>query len=63
MLVSLITSLIYKKSVLSLFMQLEDGAVVMFSKTVDEDGLEISTPGDVKPRTVAEYLQVWRNQI
>jgi hypothetical protein len=35
----------------------------MFSKTVDEDGLEISSPGDVKPRTVDEYVQGWSNQI
>ena len=45
----------------SLFLQLEDGAVVIFSKTVDEDGLEISTLGDVKPQTADEYLQAWHN--
>jgi hypothetical protein len=35
----------------------------MFLKTVDEDGLEISTPCDVKPRTVDEYMQGWYIQI
>jgi hypothetical protein len=35
----------------------------MFLKAVDEDGLEISTLGDVKPQTVDEYVQAWRNQI
>ena len=40
----------------SLFLQLEDSAVVMFLKTVDEDGLKISSPGDVKPQTVDEYV-------
>jgi hypothetical protein len=29
----------------SLILQLEDGAIVLFLKTIDEDGLEISTPG------------------
>jgi hypothetical protein len=46
-----------------LFLQLEDGALVVFLKTIDEDGLEISTPGDVKPRIVDEYVQAWRNHI
>jgi hypothetical protein len=46
-----------------LFLQLEDGAVLLFSKTVDDDGLEITTPGNLKPRTVDEYVQAWRNQI
>jgi hypothetical protein len=46
-----------------LFLQLEDGAVLFFSKTVEDDGLEITTPGNLKPRTVDEYVQAWRNQI
>jgi hypothetical protein len=37
-------------------LQLEDGAVLLFSKTVDDDGLEITTPGNLKPRTVDEYV-------
>jgi len=63
LLVSPINSFIYNKSVILLFLQLEDGAVAMYSKTIDEDGLEISTLGDVMPRTVAEYVKAWRNQI
>jgi hypothetical protein len=39
-----------------LILQLEDGAVLLFSKTVDDDGLEITTPGNLKPRTVDEYV-------
>jgi hypothetical protein len=35
----------------------------LFSKTVDEDGLEISTPSNEKPWMVDEYGQAWRNQI
>jgi hypothetical protein len=46
-----------------LILQLEDGAVFLFSKTVDDDGLEITTLGNLKPRTVDEYVQAWRNQI
>jgi hypothetical protein len=60
---SLIISHIINMCILSLFLQLEDCADVMYSKTVAEDGLEISTPGDSKPRTVVEYVQAWRNQI
>jgi hypothetical protein len=44
-------------------LQLEDGAVLLFSKIVEDDGLEITTPGTLKPRTVDEYVQAWRNQI
>jgi hypothetical protein len=44
-------------------LQLEDGAVLLFSKTVEDDDLEIITPGNLKPRTVDEYVQAWRNQI
>jgi hypothetical protein len=46
-----------------LFLQLEDGAVLFFSKTIEDDGLEITTPGNFKPRTMDEYVQAWRNQI
>ena len=48
---------------LPLFMQLEEGAVQMLAKTIQEDGLEICTEGMQKPRTVDEYVQAWRNQI
>jgi hypothetical protein len=46
-----------------LVLQLEDGAVLLFSKTVEDDGLEITTPGNLKLRMVDEYVQAWRNQI
>jgi hypothetical protein len=32
-------------------------------KTVNEDGLEISTQGIVKPWTVDKYVQAWLKQI
>ena len=47
---------------LPLFVQLEEGAVQMLAKTIEEDGLEICTEGMQKPRTVDEYVQAWRNQ-
>jgi hypothetical protein len=45
----------------SLILQLEDGVVAMFLKTVDEDGLEISSKGIQKLRTADLYIQAWRN--
>jgi hypothetical protein len=47
----------------SLILQLEDGSVVLYLKTIEEDGLEIITAGIQKPRTVDEFVQAWRNQI
>jgi hypothetical protein len=44
-------------------LQLEEGAVQMLTKTIEEDGLEICTEGIQKPRTIDEYVQAWRNQI
>jgi hypothetical protein len=46
-----------------MILQLEEGAVQMLAKTIEEDGLEISTEGMQKPRTLDEYVQAWRNQI
>jgi hypothetical protein len=46
-----------------MILQLEEGAVQMLAKTIEEDGLEISTEGIQKPRTLDEYVQAWRNQI
>jgi hypothetical protein len=37
--------------------------VDLLSKAIEEDSLEICTEGMPKPRTVDEYVQVWRNQI
>ena len=48
---------------LCLFVQLEEGAIQMLAKTIEEDGLEICTKGMQKPRTVDEYVQAWRNHI
>jgi hypothetical protein len=47
----------------SLILQLEDGAVDLFLKTIKEDCLEISTKGIQKHRTVDEYVQTWHNEI
>jgi hypothetical protein len=47
----------------SMILQLEEGAVQMLAKTIEEDGLEICTEGMLKPRTLDEYVQAWRNQI
>jgi hypothetical protein len=44
-------------------LELEYGAVDLLAKTVNEDGLEISTESIWKPRTVDEYVQALRNQI
>jgi hypothetical protein len=46
-----------------MILQLEEGAVQMFAKTIEEDGLEICTEGMQKHRTLDEYVQAWRNQI
>jgi hypothetical protein len=46
-----------------MILQLEEGAVQMLAKTIEEDGLEICTKGIQKPRTIDEYVQAWRNQI
>ena len=48
---------------LLLILQLEEGATQMLAKTIEEDDLEICTEGMQKPRTIDEYVQVWRNQI
>jgi hypothetical protein len=47
----------------SMILQLEEGAVQMLAKTIEEDGLEICTESMQKPRTLDEYVQAWRNQI
>ena len=47
----------------SLILQLEDGSVVLYLKTIKEDGLEIITAGIQKSRTVDEFVQAWHNQI
>jgi hypothetical protein len=44
-------------------LQLEDGAIDLFSKTIKEDGLEIDMQAIQKPRTIDKYVQAWHNQI
>jgi hypothetical protein len=46
-----------------MILQLEDGAVQMLAKTIEEDGLEICSEGMQMPRSLDEYIQAWRNQI
>jgi hypothetical protein len=47
-----------------MILQLEEGAVQMLVKTIEENGLEICTEeGMQKPRSLDEYVQAWRNQI
>jgi hypothetical protein len=46
-----------------MILQLEDSAVQMLAKTIEEDGLEICTEGMQKHRTIDEYVWAWRNQI
>jgi hypothetical protein len=40
----------------SLIWQLEDGAVDLLAKAIEEDSFEICTKGMLKPRTVDEYV-------
>jgi hypothetical protein len=44
-------------------LQLEDGALALLSKAIEEEGLEIFTEGMQKQRTVDEYVQAWHIQI
>jgi hypothetical protein len=48
---------------ISSMLQLEEGAVDLFSKTVKEDGLEIDMEVVDKPKTIDKYVQAWHNQI
>ena len=45
----------------SLILQLEDGTKHLLSKTIDDDGLEISIEGIEKLWTIDEYIQAWHN--
>ena len=47
----------------SLILQQEDGSVVLYLKTIEEDDLEIITAGIQKPRIVDEFIEASRNQI
>jgi hypothetical protein len=59
----LLPSKIISTCLCSLIWQLEDGTVDLLAKAIEEDSFEICTEGMPKPRTVDEYVQVWRNQI
>jgi hypothetical protein len=48
---------------ISSMLQLEDGVVDLFSKTVKDNGLEIDMQVIEKPRTIDMYVQAWFNQI
>jgi hypothetical protein len=44
-------------------LQLEEGVVDLFSKTVKNDGLAIDLEVAQKPRTIDVYVQAWHNRI
>jgi hypothetical protein len=48
---------------LSSLLQLEEGVVDLFSKTVKDNGLAINLDVAQKPRSISLYIQVWHNQI
>jgi hypothetical protein len=48
---------------MSLTLQLEEGSVDLFSKSVKEDNLEIDMDVVEKPKTIDVYVQAWQNQI
>ena len=47
----------------SSLLQLEQGAVDLFSKTIKNDGLAIDLDVAQKPRSISLYIQAWHNQI
>jgi hypothetical protein len=44
-------------------LQLEEGAIDLFSKTVKDDGLAIDLDVAQKPMSISLYIQAWHNQI
>jgi hypothetical protein len=44
-------------------LQLEEGAVEMFSNAVKEDGLLIDMEVSERPKSIDVYIQDWRNRI
>jgi hypothetical protein len=60
---SLLPSKIISTCLYYLIWQLEDGAVDLLAKAIEEDSFEICTEGMLKPRTIDEYVQAWHNQI
>ena len=45
------------------YLQLEEGAVDLFTKSVQDDGLAIDMDVARKPRSISQYIQAWHNQI
>jgi hypothetical protein len=48
---------------MSSILQLEEGSVDLFSKSIKEDNLEINIDVVEKPKTIDVYVQAWHNQI
>jgi hypothetical protein len=44
-------------------LQLEEGSVDLFSKTVKDDRIEIDMQANESLKTIDRYVQAWRNQI
>jgi hypothetical protein len=40
-----------------MILQLQDGAVVLLTKAIEEEGLDICTEGMQKHRTIDEYVE------
>jgi hypothetical protein len=47
----------------SSLLQLEEGVVDLFSKTVKDDGLAIDLDVAQKPKSITLNIQAWHNQI
>jgi hypothetical protein len=44
-------------------MQLEEGSVDLFSKTIKDDRIEIDMQANESLKTIDRYVQAWCNQI
>ena len=44
-------------------LQLEDGTIGLFSKAIEDEGLEICIESMQKHKTIDEYIQAWHIQI
>jgi hypothetical protein len=47
----------------SSMLQLEEGSIDLYTKTVKEDGLTIDMEVAEKPRTIDAYVQVWHIRV
>jgi hypothetical protein len=48
---------------ISSILQLEEGSIDLFSKSIKENNLEINIDVVEKPKTIDVYVQAWHNQI